>query len=434
MNMFIRLLLCAFISNGLHAQSLTKGQTVADVEVGDVLYYETDSIKLNVFQGKLVILEFWSPGCVSCLKAFPEIEMIQREFKDKLQYIMVCRQDKKTIENFFKTRKQITRPNVPFVTGDTLLATFFPHEGNPSFVWIDPDMRVLHTVHAQTNFKTISAFLKGTKHDFKEYVKRQNWSTPLANNWSYTASINSFIGRCNDSLRLVKPSNTPYRTLTYNCLSAAILYRTAHNGLSQFKYELHRPGRLVISAKDSAKLVASSDEMKRLKWREQNTYTYQLLIDSADRRDMYTLMLQDLDRAFNLTNRIEKRPIQTLTLVRTSANDKLRTTGTNTKDNFNISVLKTAGFDSVRQLLNKPFSLFSSRMKGMIEGQELIPFADMTNYSGNIDISIAGSSMNPFNLQELKNQLVRYDLDLVWKDVETTVLVVSSENITRIPK
>lgn len=430
MIMFIRILLCVLISNATQAQGLVKGRSVTDIVIRDVLYHETDSIKLSDMQGKLVILEFWSPGCISCIQAFPEIEKIQREFKGKLQYIMVCRQDSKQIANFFATRKQIVRPNVPFATADTLLESLFPHEGNPSFVWIDPDMQIMHTVHAQTNFKTITAFFKGTKHDFKEYVKRQIWSTPLMNDWSYTALINSFIGRCNDSLRLVKPSNTSYRTLTYNCLPATLLYRTAYNGLSQSEFELYRPGRVLITAKDSASLVAPREEMLRLKWSEQNTYTYQLLVDSNDRRNLFGLMLQDLDRMFQLNTSLEKRLVRTLTLIRTSTSNKLQTTGTRVKDNFTLSSLQTAGFDSVRQLVNKPFSVLVTRLRGIIEGDQRLPFADLTGYSGNIDISIAGSAMNPFDLDKFKKQLAKYDLDLIWQDVETMVLVIADKNTT----
>ncbi|XHR94988.1 hypothetical protein ACFJIV_32930 [Mucilaginibacter sp. UC70_90] len=75
-----------------------------------------------------------------------------------------------------------------------------------------------------------------------------------------------------------------------------------------------------------------------------------------------------------------------------------------------------------RSLINQPFSKFSKRLTGLIEYGLKQPFIDQTGYTGNIDIQFKADVLDGIALGDLRNALKIYDLDLVEKDVDLTVL------------
>src|SRR6185312_10987349 len=78
--------------NTLHAQQpalkpLSIGDTVPDITLTNVYNYPSSTIKLSDLKGKLVILDFWSTWCGSCIEAMPESEKLQNGFGNKIQII-----------------------------------------------------------------------------------------------------------------------------------------------------------------------------------------------------------------------------------------------------------------------------------------------------------------------------------------------------------
>ena len=72
------------------------------MELGNVLNYHRSKLSLGDFAGKYIILDFWNQGCVPCIAAFPEIDSLQKHFKDKLQIILVNKESKESTIAFFR--------------------------------------------------------------------------------------------------------------------------------------------------------------------------------------------------------------------------------------------------------------------------------------------------------------------------------------------
>lgn len=411
------------------SQPLMVGDKIPEITLHDVLYYKADTLRLSDLKGKLIILDFWSTGCMSCIKHFPEIDSIQKNFGDRVQYLLVSRQNKKQIQTFFETKTRIVRPSVPFITGDILLEKYFPHRAMPFFVWINEESKVQHLLFGQTGYLQIKNYLSGIKNNLREYIIPRIENSPLTNSWNSLTAYYSFLSRCADTLQLRDPPGKQFSSLTYNCTSVLSLYEYAYNMFYNMGYEFHRPGRLLAEGEDADKFLEPKEKEEREKWYETSTYTYQLIIDKSKEDKLYSLMIQDLDRMFGLKAAIEKRTVTCLTLVRTSKKDKLKTKGGDKKDNFLASNIKTPKFDSTRILINSPFSILSTRLKANIESDLRIPFMDITGYTGNIDISVNGLALDPFDLELLKMELNKYDLDLIWKDFILDVLVIKTKKM-----
>src|SRR5438876_938837 len=109
-------------------QPLSIGDKVPDITFKNVLNYKSNKAKLSDFKGKLVILDMWSTWCTSCITAFPEMETLQKQFKDKIQILLVNPHNpkydsKQKIESVLARLKQRSGfyPSLPIPINDTIL-------------------------------------------------------------------------------------------------------------------------------------------------------------------------------------------------------------------------------------------------------------------------------------------------------------------------
>ncbi len=158
-------------------ESLSKrlfiGDTVPDISFNHVLNYKTTAAKLSDFKGKLVILDFWSTGCTSCIEYFPHMSALQKEFGDKIQILLVDAQISKweTLEKIngvidrFKKRTGY-KLDLPVPVFDTVLNTYFPHLSVPTEVLIDSKGTMIAITNAtEITSENIAKILAGQDPD-----------------------------------------------------------------------------------------------------------------------------------------------------------------------------------------------------------------------------------------------------------------------------
>src|SRR5690606_30809751 len=63
-----------------------------------------DTITLNDYRGKLILLDFWGRGCHSCIAAFPKLDTLQEQFNTDLQVILVTNESRETISAYLQHR------------------------------------------------------------------------------------------------------------------------------------------------------------------------------------------------------------------------------------------------------------------------------------------------------------------------------------------
>jgi len=176
---FILGLVCTGMIWG-HAQSppeirpLHIGDTVPDILFQQVMNYPDTTARLSDFtkNKKLLILDFWSTGCSSCIELFPKMQSLADNYKKDLQIILLNSQtqiwhdNEKTIDGLLKKMdKRIQHPiKLPIVLNNKLLDKYFPYQTLPQEVWINSKDRVIAiTKSAEVTRGNIEKILKGIK-------------------------------------------------------------------------------------------------------------------------------------------------------------------------------------------------------------------------------------------------------------------------------
>ncbi|MEZ0454202.1 TlpA disulfide reductase family protein [Sphingobacterium thalpophilum] len=140
------------------------------------------TIKFAELKGKLILLDFWSTGCPSCIEGIPDMELVQQRFKDKVQVVMVnSKRNKDTPERINKRFKKYKEdfnytPVLPTTLDDTLFTSLFPHNTLPTIAIIDPKGQfVLNSFAGSITEDIIGDFLKtGISNRFIEKSEIKN--------------------------------------------------------------------------------------------------------------------------------------------------------------------------------------------------------------------------------------------------------------------
>lgn len=408
-------------------QPLQRGDTVPDYLYTDVFNHTKETIRLSEYKGKLVIVDFWGMRCISCIQSFPLLDSLQKRFSNDMQIILVNRESKDSTENFFRKRKKLTKPGVPFITSNNVLEKLFPHQGVPYHVWIDPSGAVMYLAASQhLSAENIQAVLHHEKLNISDKKNRIYASSFFDERWQSSLKYGSYITSCDMGVRLEASQKMgSARRVTYGCKSIIQLYQAAFNGNYKGQYRVDRPGRTFVETKDSARFFRIDKEING-EWRERNCYNYQLLVPEFMSDQIYPLMKADLDRFFRCESSIEKREVSCYVLIKTGDIDAIKTKGGTSHDNFRYRSKRAVDGDPVRRYYNLPFTGFSLRLGNILENLLKLPYADSVNYPGNIDIEMSGDTLDQPTLQGLRGELQKYGLDLVERKCVVGALVIRS--------
>lgn len=409
------------------AQPLKPGDSIPPLVLSHLYNSPLSSIQVSSLRGKLVILDFWDTSCLGCILSFPEMDSLQKQFGDKIQIILINNQDSSTTAAFFAKRKKIIVPDLPFVTGDKLLNKLFPHSGVPFHVWIDQHGKVLYQLKSwNTNAITISKFLStGSVQVENAPTKRKYIGTMIDSSFINSINYYSYLSRYIPGFHLrVLRNDTNHIQLAYNCESVTELYKYAYaeNG----KYDFDRPGRVDVATQNNDQYIEpSTNDFRFAVWVDNYSYNYDLYLPASRKGEIYDLMKEDLKRYFGLKAIVTKTPVKCLTLVRTGTADLLATKGGIPKNTFLQSDVRSVEIDSVREIINKPFSIFSDRLQTLVEFNFKVPYNDETGYTGNIDFKMDGKDMDTITMESLRKILKGYGLDLIEKTCRMPVLHIS---------
>jgi thiol-disulfide isomerase/thioredoxin len=131
------------------AKNLQTGDKMPPTQVVNILNYNKKNVNLSDYKGKLILLDFWSTWCSSCIDGFPELDSLQRQFPDKLQVFLVNSKKEGDTERGVKI--VISRMNawsgqpfkLPVVLRDTAITRNFVFHSLPHCVWINQDGTII---------------------------------------------------------------------------------------------------------------------------------------------------------------------------------------------------------------------------------------------------------------------------------------------------
>lgn len=421
-------------------QAVKRGDPVPDVRfsVRPAPGQATVSLRLSDFRGKLILLDFWGANCVPCIKAFPKMAALEKEFRDSLRVLLVNRASTFFVDSIFRLRSRVSKlyqlPRLAQANGDSLFHQLFPHSTIPHYVWIGPDGRFLNQTHGdEVHAGNIRAVLQGAplsmteKKDLYDHdISQPMLPQLLLNNPDQIRYYSGFSGwneglpaglhtQVTDSLRnTIRITRAPANLLA---MVTAALYRKPY-AAHPFENERFDFGkRVVLELKDSGLyLYPEHSGLTRREWDQLHEYGYEGVFPLSEKDRVYEHLLTDILQTFGLEGRIEKRKARCLALVRTSTQDKIRwTEGADLR--LGRIYTDTSGLFHLRKTGTSSFRLALARA----HKQSPYLFADQTNYKGLIQLELRNSLTD---IGALRKELQeKYDLDLVESEDEFEFII-----------
>ncbi|MGF7028634.1 MULTISPECIES: TlpA family protein disulfide reductase [Sphingobacterium] len=295
-------------------KALSIGDTVPDFSFHNLINYK-GKLSLGMLSDKLVIIDFWTTGCPSCIEAIPELEQLQKEFPGKLQIIMVNPWEKKDAIEKRVNAMKILRPGIGLTTlpnayGDTIWREIFPHSGTPHHIWIYKNKVIASTSSINATKEHIAKILAGEKvilskktdllldgFDIKKNslikkahpsLKPMYYSAFFKGNYGFGRGVNTEIDST-DGLIIRRFYNQPVLDL----------YKSAF-GVRPFE-----KNRIRIEVADSLSLQWPRDNNDVDSWFENNSFCYEIALPLDAKNLLLKYMQSDLNRFFSATKNIE---------------------------------------------------------------------------------------------------------------------------------
>jgi thiol-disulfide isomerase/thioredoxin len=415
-----------FHNSSIFAQQRS-GEKLPDLEFRNLINSKSTSIKLSDFRGKLIILDFWAFNCANCIEGFPKMDSLQKRFGNKIQILVVNHENQKKTNEFFEKRKKMfRRPDLLFITGDTILYKMFPKDYVPWEVWIDGERRFLFATDANevteerlASFLTERKFLGKKLTAHTDYNKRKPLFEQANKNYLDLIQFISYISKYEDNIDLFGSGLYQYKP------GKARLVKGATNSIEElliaafgedYKAYDFAWNNVSLEVSDTFKFRRPANGEKLDEWFANFSYNYDSILPDSLSTQAYEIMRKNLVSFFNVEVSIEKRKAKSLALIQIGKEDKLLSKGINQR----------LPMDNSYTRYNYPFTGFISDLKAIFRGFS-IPFTlvDETNYTNNIDIS--GLDTGPLkekNIMAFQNELRKYGLDLIEKEYVQDVLII----------
>lgn len=427
------ILVSLITTKALQAQEIKIGMDLPDVTLPNTLNYKTSNLKTSDFIGKVVIFDFWNISCTSCIAAFPKMEALQEKYKDSIQVLLVNFESSNVTRQFFANHKKIKKPDLPLVTGDTILSKMFPHSGFPAHVWISKQGKVIAiTEGGYANDDNVQLAIQGKKLDLPEQIDFDTEGRPLLSLDSgryakyvayYSCLVHYQPGLDVGNLTMSTTGTGSPNKITRNGADIIGLYREAYG---ESRYYFNYANSVELRVRDKSQYLGPDGETGLTRWRKENLYSYELTLPPSRAKDLYHIMQQDMIRFFGASGSVIKKKIKCQVLVLTGKEKQLKPRpdgNLHTDDSISTEYILFTDFEKLSERISNLFKANSNRIS--------TPFVDDTHYKGSVDIKLRKSALQNFyemgSFTELKGELNCYGLDLIENEMMQDVLLIEEK-------
>ena len=438
---FLFLTFLSFLFKG-HSQSLTQqkfpkiGDHSPAFLLNDLHYYSKTKTSSTEFNGKPMIIDFFSEGCDGCFISLPHVDSLKKEFEGKVQFLLIGMKSSGIAKQYDKYMKHYGL-NMPVDYDDSTIWNLFGARLVPYIVWIDANGIVRQLTNSfALNRSRIQNLLEGKTQPLTVSVNQsddqnENYYNNFYDNtkplliggnggadtsflfrsvlckWDYRTYFHRdpFISSANKSrIQEVGPSLNILFELafgdTVNSQMPRVIGDTEINHYGQWaRFPLVESNRssLFNFDQDSAK----------------NIFSYSLILPDSNytAKKLQQMMQNDLKNYFSFDVTVEKREMPCWKIVAgKNAEELIKTKGGPPSWTGNFS-----GFT----LQNQPINSLLVEIWGFHQYEPI--FIDETGISYNIDLKIDAVLTD---LNDIKKALQKNGLDLVRGEKEMKVIVI----------
>lgn len=399
---------CASIS-GQNIKKLSIGDTVPEISFKHVINYPETHFTLSDFKGKLVILDFFGTWCGSCVPVVPKLDSLQKQFKGKLQVIVICQDVSiEKVKTFIARQWRDNNISLPFVLDDSLYNSLFPHTMIPHEIWILPNGTLkAFTDDEVVTSKNIDIVLNNELVDLPLKIDqvRFNRNEPLLDNGNggnnanilfrslFTGNLNGIPGGAG----FIR--DTIHRTIRYYFLDRSIpsLYELATN-INQDK--------LVLDINDSSHFFYNPHlNLTASEWYQKNAYCYELTVpDTTSNSLVKQIIIDDLNKYLGLYGRISKKKIDGWALIESA---KKRDNSIPEKKKGKMYRIQNRTPSEIAQILSSPTNTIVNSI----------------SIHDRISFSLTYAALD--NIQILKKELQYLGLDLIPTKCDIDQLIIT---------
>jgi thiol-disulfide isomerase/thioredoxin len=347
------------------------GKTVSDLTFKEVLNDKTTSYKLSDFKGKIVLLDFWATWCAPCIKSFPTMDSLQKQFSNDLKVITITSSDDKTrITKFLEKFKT----NLPIVLdSDNSLSKVFPHRTIPHTILIDKEGVIKSiTLSSAINKSVIQKILNGENLSMEEKNDDLDFDP---DNFSLSA-MPDVLGQI---------TLTPFRK------DIPSLSTSFKQGRISFINML--PSTIYETLYDYPHVVRSIWETSKTRgeWKEENLYCLEMIAPNQTKQQAKQTLINYLQASIPLKAKVEAREKQVKILKSVAKTNLLATA----KADETSYTMQKGGFEMKNTVL-APFVTY-------LEEQLNIPIIDETGLLEKYNLKVKWYTENPQQIfEELK--------------------------------
>lgn len=296
--------------NPIWGQVLHVGDTLPNVIVENIHGYNNQNrLHFSEFKGKLIILDFWDTWCNSCIILLTHLDSLQKQFPNKVRIIAVTDQSHDLITNFLTKNKIAGQLSLTFITDDTLLKQWFPHQVVPHEVWVSPTGTVQSITPAQEVTeehirkmlqKHQLEMLQKEDHPYREPLFSADY-LPKNKLLHYAILLKGYLPGTNKSYL---HSNIG-QLISYGTINRPLLDLYMDVARHYIRHFSRR--RVLFEIKDPSPIDYTRNYYKDFAWVKKNLYSYEIVLPKKDEDSLFAYMFQDLNRYSNYHGRFETR-------------------------------------------------------------------------------------------------------------------------------
>jgi thiol-disulfide isomerase/thioredoxin len=320
------------------------GKSIDNYTFTDLQNVDKPSVSLSDYKGRWLVLDFWTNGCISCIRSFPKINKLRDQFAGQAEILMVGlysaefeKTSKKATKSLYELHKQKYKLKLS-IAFDSASSDVFDIKSTPTILIINPDGFVVAKT-GSIDSSELAQLIKGknpklfyaySRHEKEKEV--YNKELPLlttgqeSNGGNDTAFIfRSLLTRSQEDKipgtyiygwdgKLHDPNKKGMAEII-GCNLPAML-RLAHTGRDAFNYYDHGfeqfyPKPIIESGDGS---VFEANYFNRT---ATNTYSYSLKVPRMNASGPYLrrILLQDLERYFGFSSCIAMRKVPVYRLI-----------------------------------------------------------------------------------------------------------------------
>ena len=376
------------------------------------------TMELDKDRDKLILLDFWATWCGSCLKNFPKMEALEKQFEGKLKVLPVTGEDLATLNKFFASKNGQRFKNLISVAGDPFLSKIFPHYAIPFIVWIK-DGKVLNTTDAsQVTADNIQEILQGKKSSVETVLQiGRDRPLMLAEQFDLEkkTTLVNYALLSKGRIKAIAPGSGFHRNndgVVYGRQWTNISLMNIYRGIA---YELFEKENTPFSEKRLVNLVKNPEAIDFTITQEDDPvddrlYNFEFIVPQNKADQLYPNMLKALNEFSGYSALIEKQRTKCLVMKKTGASDDLKTKGGTVVSNLvkTTVIVRNAPLEHLIVYLN---------VNNQFTDLNVI---DETGYTDNVDLNLGTVK----DLAELKKALQKYGLTLIEEERDLSMLVV----------